>query len=94
MMSDSPFRVERTDDGMRFTFDVTARTGERQMLAGTAEHRLVSVETDLSITAPGADPETVGALVDQAERMCFVPDALQRPHDLERRSSLNGRPLP
>ncbi|MGB5759275.1 MAG: hypothetical protein WBM50_20345 [Acidimicrobiales bacterium] len=30
-MSDSPFRVERTDAGMRFTFDVAARTGGRQL---------------------------------------------------------------
>lgn len=30
-MSDSPFRVERTDDGMRFTFDVAARTETRQL---------------------------------------------------------------
>ncbi len=31
-MSDSPFRLERTDDGaMRFTFDVVANTAERQL---------------------------------------------------------------
>ncbi len=34
-MSESPFRVERTDSGMRFTFDVAARTGERQLKAAT-----------------------------------------------------------
>lgn len=34
-MTDSPFRVERTDDGMRFTFDVAARTGERQLKRAT-----------------------------------------------------------
>ena len=30
-MTTSPFRVERTDDGMRFTFDVAATTAERQL---------------------------------------------------------------
>lgn len=30
-MSDSPFRVERTDTGMRFTFDVKASSAERQL---------------------------------------------------------------
>lgn len=63
------------------------------ILAGTAEHRLDRVETDLSITAPGASSETVAAMVDQAERMCFVLDALQRTHTVDRRSALNGEPL-
>ena len=34
-MSDSPFRIERTDDGMRFTFDVTADTAARQLKKAT-----------------------------------------------------------
>lgn len=63
------------------------------MLAGTAEHRLDRVGTELSITAPDADPGTVADLVDQAERMCFVLDALERSHTVERRSSLNGQDL-
>lgn len=29
-MTDSPFRAEKTDTGMRFTFDVAAETAERQ----------------------------------------------------------------
>ncbi len=32
-MTDSPFRVERVDDGMRFTFDVAARTTDGQRKA-------------------------------------------------------------
>lgn len=63
------------------------------MLAGTAEHRLDGIATDLSVTAPGADAEAVRSLVEQAERMCFVLDALQRSHEVERRSSLNGEAL-
>ncbi len=34
-MSDSPFRVERTDAGIRFTFDVAASTAERQLKTAT-----------------------------------------------------------
>jgi len=30
-MTESPFRVERTEDGMRFTFDVVAATAGRQL---------------------------------------------------------------
>jgi organic hydroperoxide reductase OsmC/OhrA len=60
------------------------------MLAGTAQHRLESVETALAITAPEADSEAIASLVEQAERMCFVLDALQRPHAVGRSTSLNG----
>ena len=60
------------------------------MLAGTAEHRLDGVTTTLAITAPGVDPDLAASLVDQAERMCFVLDALQRPHTVERSTWLNG----
>ncbi len=65
------------------------------MLAGTAEHRLESIETDLAITAADdVDPDVIAALVEQAERMCFVLDALQRPHIVARTTSLNGLDLP
>ncbi len=63
------------------------------ILAGMAEHRLEAIETDLAITAPGADRADVQAMVAQAERMCFVLDALHRSHSVERRSALNGQPL-
>lgn len=62
------------------------------ILAGTAEHRLEAIETSLDITAD-ADAEVIAAAVDQAERMCFVLDALQRTHSVSRAASLNGRPL-
>lgn len=62
------------------------------MLAGTAEHRLVDIETDLSITAE-ADHDTVAEMVDQAERMCFVLDALHRPHEVTGRVTINGEPV-
>ena len=62
------------------------------ILAGTAEHRLVGIETDLAIVGP-ADEEVLAAAVDQAERMCFVLHAVERPHRVTRRVSVNGRPL-
>lgn len=62
------------------------------ILAGTAEHRLVSLDTHLEIEA-GHDVEVIRAVVDQAEKMCFVLDSIERPHAVSRRSSLNGSPL-
>jgi len=34
-MADSPFRVERTDTGARFTFDVEAKATQRQQKEAT-----------------------------------------------------------
>ena len=62
------------------------------ILAGTAEHRLEAMDTSLEISSE-ADAETIAAMVDQAERMCFVLDALQGNHPVSRTASLNGRPL-
>ena len=61
------------------------------MLAGTAEHRLEAIDTALAITAgPDVAPADVASMVQQAERMCFVLDAIQRPHAVTRTTSLNG----
>lgn len=62
------------------------------ILAGTAEHRLDGIETALAIVAEG-DEQQISAAVDQAERMCFVLDAIQRAHAVTRITSVNGRPL-
>lgn len=62
------------------------------MIAGTAEHRLQSMETALDITSD-ADRDTIASIVDQAERMCFVLDALQRSHTVTDTTTLNGQPL-
>lgn len=59
------------------------------MLAGTAAHRLVSIETTL-IVQSGADRVTVQGIVEQAERMCFVLEAIEQPHSVERVTILNG----
>ena len=62
------------------------------MLAGTAEHRLDGIGTDLSVTAPGVDADDLAAMVDQAERMCFVLDAIERANPVDRRTTINGQP--
>lgn len=62
------------------------------MLAGTAEHRLVGIETHLDIRT-GQDPATVRAMVEQAERMCFVMDAVTRPHQIATTTTHNGEEL-
>ena len=48
--SSSPFRVEQTPEGRRFSFDVRA----------------------------------------QAERMCFMMDAIREPHEVRTRVTING----
>lgn len=63
------------------------------MLAGTAEHRVESIRTALDVTSD-ADSETIAAIIDQAERMCFVLDAIERQHGVDRTSAHNGEPLP
>lgn len=65
------------------------------ILAGTAEHRVHGIETRLELESP-APAEAVAALVTQAERMCFVldaVDAVRRPHAVTRRVLHNGEPL-
>ncbi len=50
------------------------------------------METDLAIESD-QDADTIRSLVDQAERMCFVMNAIEEPHEVVRRSSLNGDAL-
>ena len=62
------------------------------ILADTIENHLVSLETALQITSP-APGETIAKLVQTAERMCYVLDAIRRPHDVRGTVTLNGEPL-
>lgn len=62
------------------------------ILAGTAEHRLHEIETRLTIES-GAGREVVAEIVRLAERMCFVMDAITRPHEVARTVVLNGEAL-
>lgn len=73
---------------VRMTVTPTFET-RGSILAGTAEHQLHGIVTDLSITSP-ASHEEIAALITRAERMCFVMDAIQRPHAIERRVTING----
>ncbi|MDH4280457.1 MAG: hypothetical protein OEZ14_11730 [Acidimicrobiia bacterium] len=62
------------------------------ILAGTAKHALASIDTHLQIEAD-LDPGVIREIVTQAEQMCFVMDAIERPHAVTRRSAFNGSPL-
>lgn len=62
------------------------------MLAGTAEHRLAGIETSLNITAEDETAD-IASIVEQAERMCFVLDAIERSHSVSRSTTINGTPL-
>jgi hypothetical protein len=62
------------------------------ILAGTAEHTLHGIRTELRVESP-ARRDQVAAMVEQAERMCFVLDAIQRPHEVERMAFHNGTRL-
>ncbi|MEL7158532.1 MAG: hypothetical protein AAFN30_18315 [Actinomycetota bacterium] len=62
------------------------------IVAGTARHRLDSMTTELEVEAD-ADTDTVAAMVDQAERMCFVLDAIESTHDVTRSATVNGESI-
>ncbi len=69
------------------TFEMTG-----SILADTAQHRLTALETRLVLTS-AAPREAVQQLVATAERVCFVLDAIERPHTVHRTILLNGTPL-
>ncbi len=55
-MSDSPFRIERTEAGMRFAFDVTARTTEGQRKAATFDHFEIPCDEGAAIGGDDSAP--------------------------------------
>jgi hypothetical protein len=61
------------------------------MLAGTASHTLDSLVTHLSVTSEAPDDEVASA-IDQAERMCFVLNAITGQHTVQRGYTVNGSP--
>ncbi len=69
------------------TFEATG-----SILAGTARHTLRDMQTRLEIESRAARDD-VAKLVETAEQMCFVLDALQRPHTVSRTVTLNGAPI-
>jgi organic hydroperoxide reductase OsmC/OhrA len=80
-----------TVNGMRMR--VTARYRvDGSVLNDTVEGRMLGAETTLEIESTDP-PERVARLVRNAERGCFVMQALQRPVPVSGRTLLNGAPL-
>jgi hypothetical protein len=77
----------------RMTMHVTARfrvTGS--VLDDTIEGEMLGAETRLDLESPDA-PERVAKVVRNAERGCFVMQALLRPVPIAGRTFLNREPL-
>jgi organic hydroperoxide reductase OsmC/OhrA len=80
-----------TVNGMRMR--VTARYRvDGSVLNDTIQGRMLGAETTLEIDSPDP-PERVVRVVRNAERGCFVMQALQQPVPVTARTVLNGAPL-
>jgi len=80
-----------TVNGMRMR--VTARYRvDGSVLNDTVQGQMLGAETTLEIDSPDP-PERVARLVRNAERGCFVLQALQKPVPVTGRTLLNGAPL-
>ena len=62
------------------------------ILNDSISSRLIDVETSLDIQS-NEPREAIAKLVDTAERMCFLMDAIRRPHELRSITRLNGEPI-
>ena len=60
--------------------------------ADDIQSQLSDVETKLELES-SADEREVARLVETAERMCFMMDAIRNAHPLTSSVSLNGAPL-
>ena len=69
------------------TFEQTGSIG-----ADSVRSQLVGVESSVEITSEAAEAE-VARLVETAERMCFMVDAIRNSRPLEMKVSLNGSRL-
>lgn len=65
---------------------------EGSILADTVKSRLLGIDTALEITT-SAPRDEVAKLVSTAERMCFMMDAVQEPHEVRTRVTVNGEVL-
>ena len=63
------------------------------VLADSVMASMVGAETTLEIDAPGAAPAQVAKVVRNAERGCFVMQALLKPVPITGQTILNGEPL-
>ncbi|MBM3218004.1 MAG: hypothetical protein FJZ38_04860 [Candidatus Rokubacteria bacterium] len=80
-------------DVTRMTMHVTARFRvEGSVLKDTIQGEMLGAETTLELESQ-AEPERVARVIRNAERGCFVMQALLRPVAVTTRSLLNGRPL-
>ena len=66
---------------------------EGSVLNDTVEASMLGAETTLELDSPDS-PERVAKLVKNAERGCFVMQALLKPVPVTGRAILNGTPLP
>ena len=72
---------------------VTARYRvDGSVLNDTVEGRMLGADTTLEIDSPDA-PERIAKVVRNAERGCFVLQALRNPVPVTARTMLNGTPL-
>jgi OsmC-like protein len=80
-----------TVNGMRMK--VTARYRvDGSVLNDTIQGQMLGAETTLEIDSPDP-PDLVARVVRNAERGCFVMQALQQPVPVSTRTLLNGAPL-
>ena len=83
--------LKLTVNGMRMR--VTARYRvDGSVLNDTIQGRMLGAETTLEIDSPDS-PDLVARVVRNAERGCFVMQALQNPVPVNGRTLLNGAPL-
>jgi len=77
----------------KMTMHVTTRFRVRgSVLQDTIEGEMLGAETTLEIESP-APPDRVAKVIRNAERGCFVMQALLRPVPVTGRTQLNGKPL-
>jgi len=80
-------RVTRMRMRVKASFRVTG-----SVLNNTVDAEMLGAETVLEIESPDS-PERIGQLVRNAERGCFVMQALLRPVPVTGQTLLNGEPL-
>jgi len=80
-----------TIEGMRTKVRGRYRV-DGSVLADTIDARMLGAEVEVEIDSPDA-PDRVARVLRNAERGCFVMQALLRPVPITTRASLNGAPL-
>ncbi len=78
-------------NGMRMTVTCRYRV-DGSVLNDTVAARMLGAETTLELDSPDS-PERIARLVRNAERGCFVMQALLHPVPITGRTLLNGAPL-